>query len=172
MNSEYTTWSFTDEEHYKFETWIDRINQIHTGNADLRNNEVHITSPKKDLSDCKVGLFTTGGVHLKSDTPFDVTSEHGDPTYRTVDMTTSSTDLMITHTHYNHVEADKDINCIFPIDRLRELKDQGIIGDIAPYSYNIMGFNPDPSELINKTAPTLAEKYSADGVDLLFMTCG
>ena len=70
MNSEYTTWSFTDEEHYKFETWIDRINQIHTGNDDLRNNEVHITAPKKDLSDCKVGLFTTGGVHLKSDNTF------------------------------------------------------------------------------------------------------
>ena len=172
MTSEYTTWDFTKEENVKFETWIDRINQIHTGNADLRNNDVYLTIPQKSLSACKVGLFTTGGVHLKSDTPFDVDSEHGDPSYRIVDMNANSTDLMITHTHYNHVEADKDINCIFPIDRLRELKDQGIIGEIAPYSYNIMGFNPDPSELINKTAPTLADKYSAVGVDLLFMTCG
>ncbi len=172
MTSEYTTWDFTTEECQKFETWIERINHIHTGNADLRNKEIYLTVPEKDLSECTVGLFTTGGVHLKSDTPFDIDNEHGDPTYRTIDMSANSTDLMITHTHYNHVEADKDVNCIFPIDRLRELKDQGIIGNIAPYSYNIMGFNPDPSDLINKTAPTLAKKYSEDGVDLLFMTCG
>ena len=40
MTSEYTTWDFTKEEYVKFETWMDRINHIHTGNADLRNNDI------------------------------------------------------------------------------------------------------------------------------------
>ena len=46
------------------------------------------------------------------------------------------------------------------------------LGDIAPYAYNIMGFNPDPAKLMEETAPELARRYRADGVDLLFMTCG
>jgi hypothetical protein len=28
---------------------------------------------------------------------------------------------MVTHGHYDHRHADTDINCVFPIERLREL---------------------------------------------------
>jgi D-proline reductase (dithiol) PrdB len=81
-------------------------------------------------------------------------------------------DLAITHTHYNHVDADRDVNCMFPLDRLRELRDQGVIGGIAPVAYTIMGFNPDPGPLTQKTIPELARRIKAGGADLLFMTCG
>ena len=29
----------------------------------------------------------------------------------------------MTHTHYNHVAADRDVNCMLPLDRLRGLCD-------------------------------------------------
>tara|TARA_B110000014_G_C20092490_1_gene572173 strand:- start:933 stop:1451 length:519 start_codon:yes stop_codon:yes gene_type:complete len=172
MLNDYNKWAFTTEEQAKFNTWLERINNIHTGNIDLRNSEIHLSTPSKPLTDSTVALFTTAGVHLTSDEPFDIESHHGDWTFRTIPVDVDSSNLTITHTHYNHVEADKDINCIFPIDRLRELQEEGMIGRLSPYAYSIMGFNPDPTNLVNKTIPELAAQYKLDGVDILFMTCG
>ena len=61
---------------------------------------------------------------------------------------------------------------MFPLDRLRELRDQGIIGGIADIAYSIMGFNPDPAILVEDTAPELARLYREEGADLVLMTCG
>jgi hypothetical protein len=36
-----------------------------------------------------------------------------------------SSDLMVTRHHYDHTDADRDINVVFPIDILRELKADG-----------------------------------------------
>ncbi|MDA0733321.1 MAG: glycine/sarcosine/betaine reductase selenoprotein B family protein [Chloroflexi bacterium] len=173
MPTKYQDWELTSAEQKKFGDWMARIMTGHTGTTDVRNEHVNWTPPAKPLTESVVGLFTTGGVHLKSDTPFDVISAHGDWTFRTIpgDVDTSS-DLTITHTHYNHVDADRDVNCMFPLDRLRELKQQGVIGDVAPNAYTIMGFNPDPAKLIEETAPEVARRFKADGVDLVFMTCG
>ena len=172
MLVEYKTWELTPEEQKKFQDWMNRILTGHTGTRDVRNQHINWSPLSKPLSECIVGLMTTGGVHLKSDTPFDVANPHGDWTFREVPTSVDTSELTITHTHYNHVDADRDVNCMFPIDRLRELCDTGVVGGIAPYAYNIMGFNPDPVHLMEETAPELAKRYKADGVDLLFMTCG
>jgi D-proline reductase (dithiol) PrdB len=79
---------------------------------------------------------------------------------------------MVTHSHYSHVDADRDINCMSPLDRLRELCDQGVIGGIASSAYTIMGFNPNPAQLLDKTVPELARRYKASRADVMFMTCG
>ena len=172
MSVEYNSWEFTAAEAEKFQQWMNRILTGHTGTRDVRNERVNWTPLTKPLSQCTVGLLTTGGVHLKSDVPFDVANAHGDPSFREIPMDVDSSELAITHTHYNHVDADRDVNCMFPLDRLRELQAEGTIGGGAPVAYNIMGFNPDPAHLIEETAPEIARRYKADGVDLLFLTCG
>ena len=172
MPVDYKTWEFTAAEADKFQQWMSRILTGHTGTRDVRNQQLNWTPLAKPLSQCTVALMTTGGVHLKSDTPFAVADAHGDPSFREIPMDVNPGDLAITHTHYNHVDADRDVNCMFPIDRLRELAADGTIGAVAPRAYNIMGFNPDPARLIEETAPELARRYQADDVDLLFMTCG
>lgn len=172
MTNDYRHWAFTDAERQKFDTWIERINFVHSGTSDVRNDSVNWTPLAKPLSECVVSLFTTGGVHRRSDTPFDVDSSHGDWTYREIPTDIATSELAVTHTHYSHVDADRDVNCMFPLDRLRELRDEGIIGGIAPMAYSIMGFNPDPDNLISDTAPALAEGFRLSGADLVFMTCG
>lgn len=172
MTVTYTPWEFTAAEQQKFAAWIDRINTGHTGVTHRRNEQLHWTQVRKPLSECVVSLFTTGGVHRRSDAPFDVDNPHGDWSFRAIPTDIPTTDLVITHTHYNHVDADRDVNCMFPLDRLRELKEQGIIGGIAPVAYTIMGFNPDPEPLCQSTIPELSQKIKASGADVLFMTCG
>ena len=172
MTVTYTPWAFTPAEERKFASWIERINTGHTGVKHLRNEQLHWTPVSKTLSECVVSIFTTGGVHRRSDAPFDVDNPHGDPSFREIPTDVDTADLAITHTHYNHVDADRDVNCMFPLDRLRELRDQGVIGGIAPTAYTIMGFNPDPEPLVRDTIPELAQRIKASGADLLFMTCG
>jgi len=50
------------------------------------------------------------------------------------------------HTHYDHSEADKDINCVFPIERLRELAADGTIKAVNADFYGMMGYTLPPKE--------------------------
>ena len=172
MNPQYRHWPFTEEERRKFEQWMERITVGHTGTTDVRNDGVNWTPFRKPLSECVVSLFTTAGVHRRDDMPFDIDSAHGDWTHREIPTGVDTRDLIVTHSHYSHVDADRDVNCMFPLDRLRELRDEGVIGGIAPMAYSIMGFNPDPDNLMSRTAPLLARKFRESGADLVFMTCG
>ena len=64
----------------------------------------------RDISRCRLALITTGGVHLRSQTPFNMADPAGDPTFREIPASTSPNDLSITHNYYDHADADKDIN--------------------------------------------------------------
>ena len=48
----------------------------------------------------------------------------GDPTYREIERDTPVEALMITHDYYDHRDADRDINIVFPIQRLAELAEE------------------------------------------------
>lgn len=128
----------------------------------------------KDLKDCKVAIVTTAGVHLKDQTPFNMKDPKGDPTFREVPRDTPKDQLMITHDYYDHRDADKDINIVFPIDRLREVKEAGEIGDVAEVNFGFMGHIDDGHihTLINETAPEVAGRLKAQGVDVVLLTPG
>jgi D-proline reductase (dithiol) PrdB len=68
---------------------------------------------------------------LKDQLPFNIADELGDLGYREIPPDVDSSDLMVTHHHYDHADADEDINVVFPIDVLRDLQAEGFIGDIA-----------------------------------------
>ena len=172
MAVEYKEWIFDETERKKYRDWTERIDVVHAGTKHLRNDTLNWSPLTKPLSECVVSLFTTGGVHLRTDQAFDVDSPHGDWTFRTVPADVDTAQLAVTHTHYNHVDADRDVNCMFPLDRLKELRDQGVIGGITKNAYSLMGFNPDPANLVEQTAPELAQRYKDEGADLVLMTCG
>lgn len=96
----------------------------------------------------------------------------GDASYREIPGNVASRTLTITHKYYNHSDADKDVNIIFPIDRFRELVDAGVIGAIAPRHFSFMGHieGQQLPILINRTAPEVAQMLKKDEVDFAFLT--
>lgn len=128
----------------------------------------------KDLSKCKVAIVTTSGVHLKSQQPFDMDDKDGDPTFREVPRDTPRSELTITHKYYDHSDADKDINIVYPIDRLLEMKERGDIGDLAEFHYGIMGhiLGRHIKTLVEKTGPEIAERLKQANVDVVLLTPG
>ncbi len=126
----------------------------------------------KPLQDCVVALVTTAGVHLNDDEPFDMGDKEGDPTYRVIPRDTSYDHLHITHDYYDHRDADKDLNIVLPLDRLRELATEGMIGGVAPFHYSFMGHidGRHVSRLLSVTAPEVAQRLKRERVDAVLLT--
>lgn len=125
----------------------------------------------KPLSECTVALVTTGGVHLKTDTPFDMHDKRGDPSYRRIPSTVSQDDLTITHIYYDHRDADEDINLVLPLDVLRQCQMEGLIGPSAENFYGFMGHIEPPhvETLIDQTAKAVAQNLKQAQVDVVVL---
>jgi D-proline reductase (dithiol) PrdB len=123
----------------------------------------------KPLSACRVALVTTGGVHLDSDPPFDLASRDGDPTVRRIPADVEPRRLRISHSHYDTRDAERDVNVLFPIERLRELAAEGRIGGVAPTHYSF-GWIRAVDPLVRETAPLVARELLEAGVDAVVLT--
>ncbi|CAK7010303.1 hypothetical protein CIW83_12210 [Tissierella sp. P1] len=128
-----------------------------------------IAKINKTLKDSKVAFITTAGVHLKKDKPFNT---NGDHTFRLIPRDVDSNDLTITHDHYDKKEALKDINCVFPLEILRNLRNERYIKDVAPRHFGFMGYIPKVDLLINESAPKIADILVGDNVDIVLLSPG
>lgn len=165
-----TEWRFTPLWERRFDDWISPGG--HGSRGDLRNDPIAWTPLRKPLAECTVALVTTAGVHLRSQPPFDLMRPEGDWSYREIPSTVASDALMVSHSHYNHVDADGDVNCMFPIDRLRELRDARVVRAIAPTFFGLMGFVPNATSLLRDTAPAVARRLKEDGADVAVLSPG
>lgn len=125
----------------------------------------------KPLAQATMALVTTGGVHLKTDSPFNMADTQGDPSYRVIPATVNPTELTITHDYYDHRDAEADINLVLPLEILREYQQQGVIGAIAPSFYSFMGHIAEPhlTTLINQTAKQVGRALRQDKVDVVLL---
>lgn len=126
------------------------------------------------LHQAKLALVTTSGIHHRDQQPFDMKDAFGDPSYRAVDGNKLFDDFVITHDYYDHSDADKDPNIVFPLDRLKELVASKKLGSLATTHYSFMGHidGPHIDTLIHKTAVEIAQKLRRDQVDIVLLTPG
>ncbi len=111
-----------------------------------------------ELSKANIAIVSAAGVHRKDQEAFNIADELGDLTYRVMDQEVAGSDLMVTHHHYDHADADQDINVVFPIDVLKELVDEGFIGGIAHKHVGYMGYTMRLKDMYEETAPAIANE--------------
>lgn len=126
------------------------------------------TPLSKPLENCRVALVGSSGVHLKSQTAFDADSK-GDISFREIPKDVNVADLTITHRDYDHTDADRDVNCIYPIERFRELEQEAFIGELAPINYTFCGRIFLRSKLLKEMAPDFVRRLKEGKVDVAFM---
>jgi D-proline reductase (dithiol) PrdB len=132
-----------------------------------RYDDAPFTRLDKPLAQCTVGLLTSGGVSRRNAQPFDPNARN-DLRVDEVARDAPSNDFQIHDSYYNHEDADRDLNCIFPIDRLRELAASGEIGAVAPRHWSgFMGRIYKRQAVMQEKAPALVEALKLDKVDLL-----
>ena len=144
------------------------------GFTPVKTTGVPWTPAVKPLAESKVGLVTTAGIHHKTQLPFDMADPTGDPSFRTIDVSRPLTDLMITHDYYDHTDAERDINIVFPIEILWEFKREGLIGEVSQRHYGFMGHitGKHVQTLIDDKAPDVARRLKADKIEIVVLTPG
>jgi D-proline reductase (dithiol) PrdB len=111
-----------------------------------------------DLSRANIAIVSAAGVHRKDQEPFNIEDDLGDLSYRVIAPEAATNELMVTHHHYNHKDADEDINVVFPLDILRELVDEGYIGGLATKHIGYMGYTMRLKNMYDETAPAIAKE--------------
>lgn len=122
--------------------------------------------PGPPLKARRVAIITTSGLHARGDRPFDI----GAADYRVIPGDTPAADLLMSHVSVNFDRSgfQEDINVVFPIERLRELQRDGVIGSISDFHYSFMG--AAPIRALEPKARELAALLKKDRVDAVLLT--
>jgi len=119
------------------------------------------------LADARVAIVTSAALHRAGDDGF----SQGDTTYRS--FPSDARDLMMGHWSPNFDRSGFaiDLDVVYPIDRLVELEERGVIGSVAARHYAFAGNQPDDVATIRlDSGPAAAEELKADGVDVVLLT--
>ena len=129
------------------------------------------TVPAKPLAESTIALLTTCGLYrVDTQLPFDARNDLGDPSFREIHVDTPADRLRIAHSHFDHKHVVADPNVALPIPHFRDLVAEGVIGRLHPWTYSFMGYLPEPRQLIAESAPIVARRLAAEGVDAAFLT--
>jgi D-proline reductase (dithiol) PrdB len=92
----------------------------------------------------RVAILSSAALIKRGDTPF----PFGSGECRFVAADTPPSEMLISHVSINFDRTgwQRDINVVFPIDRLRDLAASGEIGGVAETHYTVMG-STDPAAM-------------------------
>ncbi len=96
------------------------------------------------LSERRVAIISTAALIKSGDLPF----AFGTAEARRVPASWSAADILMSHVSINFDRSgfQRDINTVYPIARLRELAEEGVIAGVADTHYTVMG-SSDPDEM-------------------------
>lgn len=126
----------------------------------------------KPLPASKIAVMTSAAFYTADQKPFDPGVRGGDYSYREIPKNIALDTLRIGHKSdaFDHSGIERDKNLALPLDRLRELKRDGLIGEVAERHYSFMGSITAPGRLMQISAPEIARKLAEDQVDAVLLT--
>lgn len=123
---------------------------------------------ERRFAESRIAVVTTGGFRFADQPAFDC--DAGDPSYREIPSDVVLAELVVDHTHYDTRDAEADPNILLPLDRLRELVAEDVLGSLAPTHYSMMGYVPQTTALVEETAPEIARRMRSEEVDFALLT--
>jgi D-proline reductase (dithiol) PrdB len=116
----------------------------------------------------RVAIVTTSGIHRTDDVPYADGAATND--YRVIPGDVKAGELVMSHlsSNYDRTGFQQDTNVVFPIDRLKELAADGVIGSVADFHYAFMGAGR--LSAIEPKARQVAGLLKRDAVDAVLLT--
>ena len=126
----------------------------------------------KPLREASLAVVTTAAFYTPHQAPFDTSIRGGDCSYRAIPLETDLSALSIAHRSdaFDTRGITLDKNLALPLDRLKELAEEGVIGKVAPRHFSFMGSIAAPGPLMKQSAPEVARLLMEDGVDAVLLT--
>ena len=130
-------------------------------------DEVPWTTPKP-IHESRVAIVTTAGLRVENDADWNA----GDQGFTLIPHDAENLTLAHYSPNFDRVGWVLDKNVVFPIDRLYELAEDGIIGSVAKTHLSFMGAQPVHTlETIRlDSGPAAAKLLKDDEVDLVLLT--
>jgi D-proline reductase (dithiol) PrdB len=124
------------------------------------------------LAQCRVAAITTAALYTADQTPFDERMRGGDYSYREISLDVDLASLRIGHRSrsFDHRGLESDKNLALPLDRFRELVEEGFIGSVNRRHFSFMGSITAPGRLLAESGPEVARLLLEDGVEAVLLT--
>ena len=119
----------------------------------------------KPLAQCRVAVLTSAALHRTTEMPFAA----GTAEFRELPADLPASEIRMSHIsiNYDRPGFQRDINVAYPIDRLKELAAEGVIGSVAPTHYSVMG-STDPATMA-ASADGITARLKQEGVDAVIL---
>jgi D-proline reductase (dithiol) PrdB len=93
----------------------------------------------------------------------------GSADYRSIPGNAPPGNLVMSHTsvNFDRTGFQEDVNVAFPLERLRELHKDGVVGAIGDFHYSFMGASP--IQAFEPKARELAALMKHEGVDAVLL---
>ncbi len=113
-----------------------------------------------------VMLLNSAGVHRRDEPGFQPTN---DLSFRRIAADADPSTLRPSHPTPMRRPGLRDVNVVFPYQRLAELAAAGIIGGVTPVHLSMLGAIKRLRQLADEVAPEIAAEARRQGADLLFV---
>ena len=119
----------------------------------------------KPLSERRMALLSTAALNLRSDAVY----QRGATDYRVIPGDVAPGDVVMSHSsvNFDRTGFQQDLNICFPLQRLHELAQDGVIGSVANFHFTVSG-GSSPTDL-EPSARDIARIMKADAVDTVLL---
>lgn len=124
------------------------------------------TPLRKPLSQCRLGLVASGGIYASGQVAFHFKD---DVSFRAIPTTIKTSELRTAHFAYDQTDARKDPNVVFPLDTLRRLVQEGVVGALAKNFFTFMGGIYSARRVAEELVPCITESLLAEKVDVALL---
>lgn len=125
------------------------------------------TALKKPLSDSRVGMLCAAGTYVKGQIAY---FYKDDTSIRSIPKSTPASALRFSHLTEQYLPAARrDPNCVFPIESLRRLEADGVVGEVSDELLSCMGAVYSQRRTREEVVPRVVERFQAQAVDLAFL---
>jgi D-proline reductase (dithiol) PrdB len=123
------------------------------------------TPLRKPIRDARVALISSGGFMYRDQPRY----HREDATYRRIPKDARREDLSIWHFGYKTADAEKDPNCVFPLETMRALERDGVIGALCDPAYSFMGGIYSARKVRDELAPQIVNELRRAHADAFFL---
>jgi len=137
-----------------------------TADLELPRFETTAFTTPPPLAEATLAIVTTAALHHPEQDDFAPT----DTGFRVLDGRRRDLHLGHWSPNFDTTGFTLDVNVVFPIDRLEELRDAGRIGGVAERHLSFAGNQFDLTAIRLDSGPAAAKLLRDDGVDVVLLT--